>query len=443
MLLKLKASVFISFIFSILYILFLNPFEFADELHHFYRSVGDLFYKEKYYIDENIALICEINNCNEPLIEVLIKSFKINFSSESKMVVELANIKGYIFTSYIYQKFLTSILSIIIINPILIYFLGKFLILTINFILIYFILKNINNLILRSYLIFLINFPLFLISIGSYSQDMVLIILSVACIFILLRRINTFNFAIINLLILIISIGKMPYGFFYFISFLILIKKFDIKFMLIFITSIFLFILINIYNLNSFELMRRPFIDFGNNFIYEGLNKQPYITFEGHLIFLKENLIQIPILILSNFYKNTWTYVSQGVGYYSINNVINYPWNIIIYPFLLSYLLIFITFFAKNYNRKALIFVVLSVLSILFVTFIHWFGFSYPKELSNVYGLTGRYFLINIIFFSYFFNYKKNNFENLFDKKFISFIFYFSICANIINLTNLIDNKYF
>ena len=120
MVLKLKASVFISFLFSILYILFLNPFEFADELHHFYRSVGNLFYKEKYYIDENIALICEINNCNRPLIEVLIKSFKINFSSENNMAVELANVKGYIFTSYIYQKFLTSILSIIIINPILI-----------------------------------------------------------------------------------------------------------------------------------------------------------------------------------------------------------------------------------------------------------------------------------------------------------------------------------
>ena len=184
-----------------------------------------------------------------------------------------------------------------------------------------------------------------------------------------------------------------------------------------------MFLTINIINLNSYDLIRRP-----------------NITYIEHINFIRQNFLIFPILILKNFIINSWSYIQQGVGYYSPGNIFYYPWNIIIYPYLFIFLSIFFLLFFKSYSKKTLIFLIFFIFSILFLTIIHWFGFSYPGELVNIYGLDGRYFLINIFLFSYYYYYSSLK-QQYSINKFRSFIINIMLILQVTNTINMVSNK--
>jgi hypothetical protein len=425
---KLKLLLFFNFLLSFFYILLLNPWELSDESTHFFRSLGSLFFKKDYLVDEKYVFMCEIYDCDSSLYKNLFTAFSSDVSFQNNKVnVDLQNIRPYFFVSYIFQKLITSTLHLFFNNPLYIYFFGKVFISLINFTIIYHVLKKIRFTKVKYFLIFVINFPLSLMLLGSYSQDMYLIIVSILIISILDKNNTTLNFFLLNFFMLLLSIGKIPYGIFFFISFLIVKNhNYNLKYILTFIIFFLLFLFINIINLNNFEL----------TYI-----KRPGINFSDHISYIETNFLEIPSLLILNFVKNSWTYSQQVIGYYSPGNIFYYPWNLIIYPFVMSFQVIFLIFLFNNFKFHNFIILILFILSIIFLALVLWFGISYPHELSNIHGLDGRYYLINLFLFSYYFIYKNSN-KHLSESKLLNNSFLiFLIGMNLVNLANLFVNK--
>ena len=158
---KLKLVISLNFLFSFFFILLLNPWEVSDESTHFIRSIGSLFVKKDYLVDEKFVVMCKIYDCTISLYKNLITAFSSDISFQSSTVTaDLQNIRPYFFVSYIFQKLITSLLHLFLNNPLYIYFFGKVFISLINFIIIYNVLKKIRFTMVKYFLIIVINFPL-------------------------------------------------------------------------------------------------------------------------------------------------------------------------------------------------------------------------------------------------------------------------------------------
>ena len=128
---QLKYFLIATYFFALIYMLFLSPFEVSDEGEHFFRSIGDILYTENYFIKKIFIDMCNSTyyDCTKSLYKLILESFsRDKYLSDEISTAKLLNIKGYLFTSYIYQKFITFLLMNFIEDPIQIYFFGKLII---------------------------------------------------------------------------------------------------------------------------------------------------------------------------------------------------------------------------------------------------------------------------------------------------------------------------
>ncbi len=396
---KIKNIILFSYLIlsGFIYSFFIFPFQKPDEFDHFKRMVSvanyDIFCRKKNILIRkdlvNLFNDKDINklpyNYNqkinfEKLLLYPVDQIKINFNIKSGC--RFKNWFGYIFNSFFYR-----ILTPLSLNPYLIIVLTRFFTYLLIVVILYFSINNIKNLIFKYSMIFALFLPMTLHQLSAISYDTGHLFFGFLFLINLFSLINKKYLEYLDIFKLIFYYLGLIFSkpLYEFLSFLFLTLKrnqfsklkISRNTFLLFILSIFIFKLINIFDIG---------IPLGKN------------SYNEQFFFLLSNPFIILIVFLKTFLSSIDFYLKSLIG---IFGWLDFELNFLVYGLIFLLFGVFLEKYYKKFSLSAYNFIVLFItalfntLIIFLAEYIFW---TTPKSFV-IHGVQGRYFILFVPIF--------------------------------------------